>query len=61
MKKHMTLILALGASAASAASIAPNDPSINSSLGLWLTDAASNFDGSTWTDSSGSVYDRRSR
>ena len=48
-----TLLLAIGTSAATAASLAPNDPSISGSLGLWLTDAANNFDGSSWSDSSG--------
>jgi hypothetical protein len=41
-------------SLAQAATLAPNDPSISASLGLWLTDASNTFDGSTWTDSSGS-------
>ena len=35
---------------ASAATLAPNDPSVSASLGLWLTDARNNFDGSTWID-----------
>ena len=52
-KRATTLILALGTSAGSSASIAPNDPSISSALGLWLTDAVNNFDGSSWSDSSG--------
>jgi hypothetical protein len=43
--------------AAFPASLAPTDPSINASLGLWLTDAASNFDGVTWADSSGNGND----
>ena len=53
MKKYSTLLLAIGTSSASAASLTPNDPSVGGSLGLWLTDAASNFDGTTWSDSSG--------
>ncbi|MGI9243437.1 MAG: PEP-CTERM sorting domain-containing protein [Verrucomicrobiales bacterium] len=38
---------------AGAATLAPDDPSVSASLGLWLTDARNNFDGSTWNDSSG--------
>ena len=51
------LMLALGASASNAAILAPDDPSISASLGLWLTDAATNFNGSTWSDSSGNGND----
>lgn len=39
------------------ASLAPTDSSINTSLRLWLTDAANNFDGVTWADSSGKGND----
>lgn len=52
-----TLLLAIGSSAATAASLAPNDPSISASLGLWLTDAANNYAGGTWSDSSGNGND----
>ncbi len=36
-----------------AAPISPNDPSISGSLDIWLSDAANQFDGSTWLDASG--------
>ena len=42
---------------AGAAVLAPDDPSVSATLGLWLTDANSNFDGSTWSDSSGNGND----
>ena len=54
MKSILTLAgLASLIGMASAATLAPNDPSVSGSLGLWLTDARNNFDGSTWNDSSG--------
>jgi len=54
MKTAITLsAIALLGGAAHAAVLIPTDPSVNGSLGLWLTDAANNFDGSTWADSSG--------
>ena len=58
MKAILTATAFVSLSAlAGAATLAPNDPSIAGSLGLWLTDARSNFDGSTWTDSSGNGND----
>ena len=62
MKPSRRTVLALATLAAAgslskAATLAPNDPSISGSLGLWLTDARNNFDGSTWADSSGNGND----
>ncbi|MGC6566568.1 MAG: hypothetical protein ACON38_13290 [Akkermansiaceae bacterium] len=41
------------------AQLAPDDPTISDSLGVWLNDAANNFDEETgvWTDSSGNGRD----
>jgi hypothetical protein len=35
------------------ATLAPNDPTVSGNLKLWLTDAANNFSGGTWNDTSG--------
>ena len=54
MKHSSTLlIIALSATSTHAAILAPDDPSVSGSLGLWLTEAENNFDGTTWSDSSG--------
>lgn len=55
---RLPLLIALGLpGAAHSAILAPTDPSISASLGMWLTDAASNFNGTTWSDSSGKGND----
>lgn len=52
-------LLALTITSASAAGMAPDDPSVASSLVLWLTDAATTYDVATgvWRDSSGNSND----
>jgi len=52
-KIHILATFACASSLAGATTFAPDDPSISGSLEHWLTDAASNFDGTTWSDSSG--------
>ncbi len=54
MKKiHTLATFACAGSFAGATTLAPDDPTISGSFGLWLTDAANNFSGGTWNDSSG--------
>lgn len=63
MKSKSILIfpvaLALAATTASAAVIAPNDPSVNANLRIWLTDAENNYNATTgvWADSSANGID----
>lgn len=58
MKTALTLsALTFFTAIAGAATLVPTDPSISGSLGLWLTDAENNFDGTTWSDSSGNGND----
>ncbi|MEM1011777.1 MAG: PEP-CTERM sorting domain-containing protein [Planctomycetota bacterium] len=42
---------------ATASPILPNDPSVSGSLVLWAREAGTNFDGTTWIDSSGNGND----
>jgi len=50
-------LIAIGVGSASAATLAPNDPSVSGNLQLWLTNAAGTFSGGTWSDSSGNGND----
>ena len=50
-------LVALAVGTSPAATLAPDDPAVSSSLRLWLTNAAGNFNAGTWSDSSGNGND----